>query len=195
MPDIYLASSSPRRREILELIKLPHKVVAMDVDESLPPGFAAAEQVEALSRRKAEAAVGRLPEAIIIAADTVVVLDDEILGKPDNRSVAVTMLERLQGRTHEVYTGVTVWDVPGRRAVTGHERTFVEMRPAGPQELIKYVNTGEPMDKAGAYGIQGLGSIFITGIRGCYFNVMGLPVYKLTRMLEELGIDVVGYWK
>jgi len=195
LPRLYLASSSPRRREILDLIKLPHTVLAIDVDESLPPGMAAPEQVEALSRRKAEYAARQLSGGLVIAADTVVVLDGEVLGKPADEAMAMDMLERLQGRTHEVFTGATVWDISGGRAVTGHDHTYVEMRAAGRDELLKYIATGEPMDKAGAYGIQGLGSVFITGIRGCYFNVMGLPVYKLTRMLKELDVDVSEYWR
>lgn len=194
MPHIYLASSSPRRHEILELIKLPHTVLALDVDETMLPGMPPEKQVETLSRRKAGAAAERLKRGVIIAADTIVVLDGAVLGKPEDRPAAVVMLERLQGRTHEVFTGVTVWDVAGGRTVTGHEQTLVEMRPAGRDELTRYVMTGEPLDKAGSYGVQGMGSIFVSGIRGCYFNVMGLPVYKLTRMLRELGIDVTGYW-
>ncbi|KJS12343.1 MAG: septum formation inhibitor Maf [Peptococcaceae bacterium BRH_c8a] len=194
MPHIYLASSSPRRREILELIKLPHTVLAIDVDETLPPGMTAPEQVESLSRRKADYAARQLPGGVVIAADTVVVLDGEVLGKPEDETMAMDMLERLQGHTHEVFTGATVWDISGGRFVTGHDHTFVDMRPVGRDELLRYIATGEPMDKAGAYGIQGLGSVFITGIRGCYFNVMGLPVYKLTRMLKELDIDVSEHW-
>jgi len=164
------------------------------VDESLPLGMNAPEQVESLSRRKAEHAVHKLPGGVVIAADTVVVLDGEVLGKPEDELVAMDMLERLQGRTHEVFTGATVWDINDGRSVTGHDHTFVDMRPVGRDELLRYIATGEPKDKAGAYGIQGLGSVFITGIRGCYFNVMGLPVYKLTRMLKELDIDVSEYW-
>lgn len=194
MPRIYLASSSPRRREILDLIRLPHTVLTIDVDESLPPGMTAPEQVEALSRRKAEYAAGRLSDGVVIAADTVVVLDGEVLGKPEDEDMAMDMLERLQGRIHEVFTGTTVWDIAGGRTFTGHGHTYVEMRAAGRDELLRYIATGEPKDKAGAYGIQGLGSVFIAGIRGCYFNVMGLPVYKLTRMLKELDIDVSKCW-
>ncbi|MCL2337927.1 MAG: Maf family protein [Firmicutes bacterium] len=195
MPKIYLASSSPRRRDILNLIRLPHLVLDIDVDESVPPAMSAPEQVELLSSRKAAYAVRLLSHGLVIAADTVVALDGEVLGKPADEAKALGMLERLQGRTHEVFTGVTVWDIAVGRAVTGHEHTEVTMRAAGREELLKYIATGEPMDKAGAYGIQGLGSVLITGIRGCYFNVMGLPVYKLTRMLKELGIDVSEYWR
>ncbi|MFA7467947.1 MAG: Maf family protein, partial [Desulfotomaculaceae bacterium] len=164
------------------------------VDESLPPGMTAPEQVESLSRRKANYAARQLPGGVVIAADTVVVLDGEVLGKPEDETMAMEMLERLQGRTHEVFTGVTVWDIVRGSSVTGHDRTFVDMRPVTRDELFRYIATGEPMDKAGAYGIQGLGSVLITGIRGCYFNVMGLPVYKLTLMLKELDIDVSEYW-
>lgn len=194
MPNIYLASSSPRRRELLNQIRLPHTVLAMEVDESLPPGLSPAEQVMALSRRKAAAAAEQLADGVVIAADTVVALGDMVLGKPENRAEALDMLERLQGATHEVYTGLTVLKLPGGRMLTDYERTGVEMRPAGRAELERYVRTGESMDKAGAYGIQGLASVFISGIRGCYFNVVGLPVFKLVQMLKELGIDVTEYW-
>jgi len=190
-----LASSSPRRREILELIKLPHKVITVEVDESLVRGIPPEEQVELLSRSKARAAAERVNEGLIIAADTLVVLDEKVLGKPENVESAIGILKQLLGRTHRVFTGVTVWDVSTGRAVTAHECTVVEMRQATHEEISRYVRTGEPMDKAGAYGIQGLGSIFITGIQGCYFNVMGLPVYKLTRLLRELGLDVTRYWE
>lgn len=194
MPQIYLASSSPRRREILQMIGLPHRVLVPDVDETMPPGIPPAGQVEELSRRKAAAAVERLNDGVVIAADTVVVLDGEVLGKPADRREALDMLERLQGRTHEVFTGVTVCRAAGGLASTGHEHTYVQMRPARREELARYVDTGEPMDKAGSYGIQGKGSVFVSGIRGCYFNVVGLPVHMLTRMLGEMGINVTGYW-
>lgn len=194
MTSIYLASSSPRRRELLNQIRLPHTVLVMEVDESVPPGLSPAEQVMMLSRRKAAAAAEQVTGGVVVAADTVVALGDTVLGKPANPAEALDMLERLQGVTHEVYTGLTVLRLPGGRMLTGYECTGVDMRPAGRAELERYVRTGEPLDKAGAYGIQGLAAAFISGIRGCYFNVVGLPLFKLVQMLKEVGIDVTGYW-
>lgn len=197
MPTIYLASSSPRRRELLEQIHLPHTVITTDTDESLPCDIPPAEQVMALSRRKADAAANMLAEAkgIIIAADTTVVLDGEVLGKPVHEDDALTMLERLQGRTHEVYTGLTVYELPGGYVITDFERTEVKMRKIDREELVRYVRTNEPFDKAGAYGIQGFAAIFIEGLRGCYFNVVGLPIFKLAQLLKKLNIEVSLYWR
>lgn len=196
MRNIYLASSSPRRHELLKQIKLPHFVINEEIDESLSqqsvsPGV----QVIELSCRKAKAAAERLAEGIIIAADTVVVLEGEVLGKPKDKTAALAMLERLQGVTHEVYTGLTVLELPKGRVLSDYECTEVSMRQANRVELIRYIETGEPLDKAGSYGIQGLASVYVSGIRGCYFNVVGLPIFKMALMLRELGIDVSEYWR
>ncbi|SFG76418.1 septum formation protein [Desulfotomaculum arcticum] len=194
MPEIYLASSSPRRRELLGQIKLPHQILTMEVDETLPPGIPPAEQVLTLSRRKALAAAEKLDAGIVIAADTVVALDEIVLGKPRNAAEALDMLERLQGKAHEVFSGITLLKIPGNRVLSDYERTEVIMRRAGRAELARYIATGEPMDKAGAYGIQGLAAVFVTGIKGCYYNVVGLPVAKLVTMLREFGINVTACW-
>ncbi len=192
---IYLASSSPRRRELLDQIGLPHTVITMEVDESLPPGLSPVEQVITLSRRKAGAAAIKLAKGIVIAADTVVVLDGQVLGKPANETEALAMLERLQGTIHEVFTGVTVIELPGSRVLSNYERTEVQMRDVSRDELVRYVASKEPFDKAGAYGVQGLAAVFVAGIRGCYFNVVGLPLFKLAQMLKELDVDVSNYWR
>ena len=194
MPQIYLASASPRRRELLSQIKLPYQILTREVDETLPPGIPPAEQVLTLSRRKAAAAAEKLNAGIIIAADTVVALGEVVLGKPQNAAEALDMLDRLQGKVHEVYSGITLLEVPGNRMLSDYERTEVIMRHAGRAELARYAATGEPMDKAGAYGIQGLAAVFITEIKGCYYNVVGLPVSKLVTMLGEFGIDVTACW-
>lgn len=182
--DIILASQSPRRKALLEQIGLAFRVHASDVDETVLPGTPPAAMVEELSRRKA-AAVAALegPGPLIIAADTVVAIGDAVLGKPHTRDDAFSMLSALSGREHHVYTGVTV--TRGGRSVTFHESTAVRFRPLPQEEIAAYIATGEPMDKAGAYGIQGRGALLVEGIRGDYGNVVGLPVFRLGRVLAE----------
>ena len=188
---IILASKSPRRKELLEQMGLEgFRITAPNVDESVEPGLAPAEIVEALSLRKARAAAGRAgPKDLIIAADTVVALDGAALGKPRSEKDAFSMLSRLSGREHRVYTGVTV--LQGERAVTEHEETAVVFRALEPGEIRGYIATGEPMDKAGAYGIQGMGALLVEGIRGDYGNVVGLPVFRLGRILAGFGLNLL----
>ncbi|AGL02652.1 Maf family protein [Desulfoscipio gibsoniae] len=195
MPNIYLASSSPRRRELLNQIGLPYTVITIEVDESLPSGLSPAEQVVALSRRKAGAAAQKLSEGVVIAADTVVVQNGEVLGKPADETEAMSMLERLQGAIHEVFTGITVMDLPGGRVLSDYECTEVQMREVSKDELARYIATKDPLDKAGAYGVQGVAAVFVDGIRGCYFNVVGLPVFKLAQLLKKINVDVSKYWR
>lgn len=185
---LILASGSPRRRQLLEQLGLTFTVRSSDVDESVSPGLTPAQVVESLSARKGEA-VAQLsqPGDLILSADTVVALEGAILGKPRSREEAAAMLSALSGRTHQVYTGVTLLQ-DGRR-LTGHEVTAVTFRPLSPEEIAAYVSTGEPMDKAGSYGIQGYGCLLVEGIRGDYFNVVGLPVCRLGRMLARFGIE------
>ena len=189
---IILASKSPRRRELLKQMGIEDfKVTAPNVDESVEPGLPPADIVEQLSLRKATAAANRAgPNDLIIAADTVVALDGNVLGKPRDEEDAFAMLSALSGREHHVYTGVTV--IRGGEAVTRHEKTAVAFRALAPEEIRAYIATGEPMDKAGAYGIQGLGALLVSGIRGDYCNVVGLPVFRLGRMLSGLGVDLLG---
>ena len=189
--DIILASQSPRRRELLERMGLPFRTITPDIDErmerALPPG----ELVAAISAEKAGAvAVQTGPDAVVIAADTVVALDGAVLGKPADESDAARMLSALSGRTHQVFTGLTV--ACGADVRTVSEETAVTFRPLTAEEIAAYVRTGEPMDKAGAYGIQGLGALFVEGIRGDYCNVMGLPLFLLGRMLSDFGVDLLG---
>lgn len=189
--NIVLASNSPRRKELLERIGIKDfKVSAPNVDESVEPGLSPAEIVEQLSRRKAGAAAKRAgPNDLIIAADTVVALDGAVLGKPRDEADAFAMLTALSGREHHVYTGVTV--LRGDEAVTQHEETAVAFRDIGPGEIRGYIATGEPMDKAGSYGIQGVGALLVSGIRGDYCNVMGLPVFRLGRILGQFGVKLL----
>ena len=186
--DIVLASQSPRRRELLERLGLPFRTLVPDIDERMDRPLPPAELVAVISAEKARAAQALAgPEAIVIAADTVVALDGAVLGKPAGEADAARMLSALAGRTHHVYTGLTV--LRGERVRTVSEETAVTFRPLTEREITAYVRTGEPLDKAGAYGIQGYGALLVEGIQGDYYNVMGLPVCRLGLLLGELGVD------
>ena len=192
MAHIVLASSSPRRQELLQRMGITEFDIRVpEAEETYPEGLSPRQIVEYISREKADAAAKLCtPDEIVITADTMVFLDDQRLGKPADEADALRMLSALQGRHHTVRTGVTVRR--GTRAVTESEETEVIFRPASEQELLAYIATGEPMDKAGAYGIQGKGSLLVEGIRGDFFNVMGLPLLRLSRMLEQFGITCLG---
>ena len=187
---IILASNSPRRRELLAQIGIrDFQILSPDVDEAVEPGLSPARMVEALSLRKARAAAGRAgAEDLILAADTVVALDGRVLGKPQDQGEAFAMLSALSGREHRVYTGVTV--LGGGQAAPEPEETAVAFRALSPEEIRDYIATGEPMDKAGAYGIQGVGALLVQGIRGDYCNVVGLPLFRLGRMLSGFGVKL-----
>lgn len=189
MAKIILASASPRRQALLGQIGITDFEIRLpDVDESFPPDLSPAQTVEMLSRRKAEA-VPCAPEEIVIAADTMVFLDDRRLGKPADGADALRMLQSLRGRRHTVCTGVTLRQ--GDRFLTQSEATEVLFRTASDAELQAYVRTGEPLDKAGSYGIQGMGALLVERIHGDYFNVMGLPLLRLSRMLAEFGVRLL----
>ena len=188
--DIILASQSPRRKELMGQIGLKFKVVSPNVDEHVEGNPSPAQLVEELSLRKAQAVARQTGgDELIIAADTVVALEGTVLGKPEDERDAFSMLSALSGNRHYVYTGVTV--IRGGRVEAQHEVTTVTFRELEPDEISHYIATGEPMDKAGAYGIQGLGALLVSGIDGDYFNVMGLPVYRLGRMLAGFGVDLL----
>lgn len=185
--EIVLASASPRRRELLSLITEHFTVCPADADETLrdaPLG----EEVTRLSRLKAEAVQAQYPNAVCIGSDTMVTIDGLRLGKPKDSDEAASMLRRLRGRTHEVLTGLAVL-TPDGGAHTLHTCTRVTFRDFAEDELAVYLATGEPLDKAGAYGIQGLGGLLVAGIQGDYHNVVGLPVCRLGRMLLDFGVD------
>lgn len=185
---IVLASQSPRRKELLERMGLEFVTQASKIDESAFDGLAARELVATLSREKAQWIARQLDgETLVIGADTVVVRDGAALGKPKDAEDAVAMLLSLSGRDHQVCTGVTV--CRGDRVLTQVEETQVTFRDLTEAEVRQYVSTGEPMDKAGAYGIQGYGALLVERIEGDYFNVMGLPVCRLGRMLAGMGTD------
>ena len=186
---IILASQSPRRRELLAQMGLTDFIIRpAQGEEILDPSLTPHRLVEELSRQKAaEVAATADPEDVIIAADTVVAVGDQVLGKPHSPQEAEAMLTALSGRTHTVYTGITV--CRGDRSVTQHEATPVHFRTLTPEEISAYVSTGEPMDKAGSYGIQGLGGLLVEGIEGDYFNVVGLPICRLGLILRQFGVD------
>ena len=191
MAQIVLASGSPRRKELLERIGVTDFLVRVpEVEETFPEGLTPQKVVSHISREKAEAA-SRLcgPEDIIITADTMVFLDQARLGKPRDEAHALEMLTALQGRRHTVCTGVSVCQ--GDRRLTETESTDVFFRPASEAELRRYIATGEPMDKAGAYGVQGRGALLVERLEGDFFNVMGLPVLRLARMLEKFSISLL----
>lgn len=180
---LILASHSPRRREILAQAGIPFVVQPADAREEQVPGEDAASHVLRLARLKAEAVRGG-PGDLVLGADTVVVVDDQILGKPVNAAQATDMLRRLSGREHRVVTGICLIAHPV--TVVDAQTTHVRFVPLSEQEIAGYVASGEPMDKAGAYAIQGRASRFVERIDGCYFNVVGLPVPALYRMLKEM---------
>ena len=188
MAKIVLASGSPRRRELLTRMGIADFDVRVpETEETYPPNLSPRETVEYISREKARAAAALCrPDEIVITADTMVFLDGARLGKPRDEAHALEMLTALQGRRHTVCTGVTV--CRGDYRDTQSEETEVFFRPATEQELRAYIRTGEPMDKAGAYGIQGRGALLVEKIHGDFFHVMGLPVLRLSRMLLPLGV-------
>lgn len=192
MPRIILASQSPRRRQLLGQIGLTDfDILVPDADESYDPSLTPQEIVSSISRKKAQAARALCGDgdAVILAADTMVFLDGLRLGKPHSEAQAFEMLSALSGREHLVCTGVTV--CRGDRMETRPETTAVRFASLSEEDIRRYIATGEPMDKAGAYGIQGLAALFITGIAGDYFNVMGLPLHLVGEMLRSFGVELL----
>ncbi|MGH7501326.1 MAG: Maf family protein [Longimicrobiales bacterium] len=186
-PSLVLASASPRRAQLLQMLDLHFDIEPARIDERYTPGEGPAAHAERLAREKALAIASSRRDAIVIGSDTVVVIDGDVLGKPVHADDAVRMLLLLQGREHTVATGVAV--AHGGAVRSGIERVRVRFRPFGADRAIAYVQTGEPMDKAGAYGIQGYGSALVERIEGDYFAVMGLPIVRLLGLLESLGFD------
>jgi septum formation protein len=193
---LVLASSSPRRKQLLELLNVPFNVVDSNVDETVEFGPSPAEIAKMLANRKAQSVANMIgPGHIVIGADTIVVLKHRVLGKPNDRNDAIEMLLALQGKVHEVFTGIAIIDDKNskelRKEIVQVSRTLVHMRKLTLSQIEKYVDSGEPMDKAGAYAIQGFGSVFVESIEGCYFNVVGLPVSLFVNMMEELGYSLL----
>jgi septum formation protein len=181
---VVLASQSPRRRDLLSLVGIAHEVRPANIDESYRPGETPRQHAERLAREKAKAI--EAPDAVTIGSDTIVVVDGDVLGKPRDREEAARMLRRLSGRSHTVITAVAAeWKGTLLSAV---EEVDVTFRPLSDNDIDAYVATGEPMDKAGAYGIQGYGATIVERVDGDYFAVMGLALNRLARLLEDLGL-------
>lgn len=192
-PPLILASASPRRSALLRQLGVPHVVRAADIDEQRLPGEAVEDCVLRLARAKAAAARDALsaPEcaaACVLGADTAVVLDDEMLGKPHTREPALAMLRRLSGREHRVLTGIALWSPSGCEVALS--QSTVRFRALDEPECERYWQSGEPRDKAGAYAIQGRAAAFIAGLQGSYSGVMGLPLYETARLLQRAGVPV-----
>ena len=187
--NIILASKSPRRKELLELLDLDFKIITADIDETMNPTLPVADEVMRLSYEKAAAIKPQVSDdTIIISADTIVELDGVVMGKPKDKDDAFKMLKSLSGNTHNVLSGVTV--MQGEKHVSKTVVTQVNFRDISDDEINTYIETLEPMDKAGSYGIQGRGSKFVSGIVGDYFNVVGLPVCELSLILKEFNINI-----
>ena len=188
---VILASGSPRRRELMAGLGVNYEVrILPDVDESYPDTLQGEEIPLYIAKEKADAYIPMMqPDELIITADTIVWLDGEVLGKPRDREDALQMLRTMSGRTHEVFTGVAL--LQGARCLTRFARTEVFFRELAPEEITAYVATGEPMDKAGAYGIQGRAGLFAERLEGDYCNVVGLPLYLTGQMLKELDVELL----
>lgn len=185
-PKIVLASQSPRRAELMKMLGFQFDVVPADIDETYSNNESGPQHAERLAREKAELVAKAHPKAIVIGSDTVVVLDIHVLGKPKSKDEAIEMLMRLQGRVHQVTTGIAI-AVPGQKLRYGVEIVQVKFRHFDRETATAYVATGEAMDKAGAYGIQGFGAALVEWVRGDYFAVMGLPVQRMIALLEASG--------
>lgn len=194
-PTLILASSSPRRQELIQTLGLPYIIRVSDADESVDPGTTPAEMVEVLSLRKASTVREMLQaeqrQGIIVGSDTVVAFGGEVLGKPVDEQDAFRMLKALQGATHEVYSGVACLDAQSGEHAVAHRVTHVRMKPLTDEQIRRYIATGEPKDKAGSYGIQGLGATIVDSIDGDYFNVVGLPLSLLSDLLAHFDIRVL----
>jgi len=188
VPRLILASGSPRRSKLLNELGVDFEVRPVEIDESLRAGESPQDLVVRLAREKATAK--RVPESLILAADTMVVLDGEALGKPDDVDAAREMLLRLAGKTHTVATGVAIWNVDGDTLVADLELSEVQIGAMSEEEIEWYVATGEPLDKAGSYAIQGLGALFVGSVTGNYSNIVGLPLPLTRALFGKLGFDL-----
>jgi septum formation protein len=193
---LFLASTSPRRQDLIQRLGLPVEILKNTADETFDPTWSPEKVVQHLSKIKAQAAFATLKathpqeSGILVGADTIVVVNNTILGKPENTAHAATMLHTLQGNKHKVFTGITLIDTNSGKEITTYEGTQVWMKALDSEQIERYIATGEPMDKAGSYGIQGIGATLIHRLEGDYFNVVGLPLSKLADQLKEFGIFI-----
>ena len=184
---IYLASKSPRRKKMLEQINLKFKTISIECEEKIKKNETPAETVKRISKEKLNVAKRQIKKGIIITADTIVVTNRTIIGKPENELDALKILKKLSGKTHSVYTGFSVYNSTSQRTIVDYEKTLVTFRKLNDEEIKEYITTGSPMDKAGAYGIQDdFGAVFIKKINGCYYNVVGLPISKVYSTLKRI---------
>lgn len=190
-PRIILASASPRRAELLKQIGVEFELVPSQIEERPHPDEAPGDYITRIARAKVVAVARGRDSGLVIGADTVVVLDGRLIGKPENQADAHRLLRLLSGKWHAVLTGVALYDVETRHEVADYEKTLVKFAQLNDTEIDWYVNTGEPMDKAGAYGIQGLGGLFVDEIAGNYYNVVGLPIPLVYRLARRLGYSFV----
>ena len=191
MKNIILASASPRRKEILERTGLDFTVCKSDYEEDLDLPLRPRELARFLSRKKAEAVAHKYKDALVIAADTFIVFKDNLLGKPHTDKEALKMLKMLNGKAHSVVTGFTILDTANSKKLSRTAETKVYFKKLGKDEITAYVKSGEPLDKAGAYAVQGLGAVFVEKIEGDFFNVMGLPLCALAEGLKKFGVHVL----
>ena len=191
MKTVILASASPRRKELLEKIGLKFEAEPSNYEEDISPKLKPHELAKSLSFEKAKVAAGSHKNALVIAADTFIVFRGKILGKPQTETQAKKMLETINGKPHSVITGFTIIDTENNKAISKSVETKVYIKRLTPNEVDAYVKSGEPLDKAGAYAIQGLGSVIVEKIEGDYFNVMGLPLSALAESLKEFGVHIL----
>lgn len=184
---IFLASKSPRRKYLLELLGIDFSLLNVDLEESINLKQTPLQNVKRLSHEKSLAAAKKINEGIIITADTIVVLEDEIIGKPISKKNATEILKKLSNKRHIVYTGFTLYNTFSKKLITDYERTFVYFNKLTQEMIRDYVNSGSPLDKAGAYGIQDdFGAVFVKKINGCYYNVVGFPISKIYKHLLSI---------
>ncbi|MFW6006433.1 MAG: Maf family protein [Bacillota bacterium] len=191
VPNLILASSSPRRKELLSQLNIDFTVVPGKINEEEYEDRNPEKMVKETARAKAEETARLVENTVIIAADTVVYYDNEILGKPGNSGEAERVLQKLSGDTHKVFTGLAVFSTIEKRIILDYDVTKVYMRDLKKEEIINYVKSGEPLDKAGSYGIQGIGGILVEKIVGSFYTVVGLPIHKLAVILDEFSINII----
>ncbi|WP_128895987.1 Maf family protein [Longirhabdus pacifica] len=191
---IILASASPRRKQLLDMLKIPFVVKPSAVDEQTDPGLTPQQVVEHLAEKKANFIANQIETkrsgGIVIGADTIVVMNDEILGKPSSKQDSFTMLKKLQSKQHVVYSGVCLIDIENNKQLISHQATKVTFKPLSDDLIWRYIETNEPEDKAGSYGIQGFGATLVESMDGDYFNVVGLPLSLLADLLMQFNVEI-----